>query len=136
MLGKEVVYVDIGLEVAQESMAAIWCLSSWYAEARKPSKGTFGKGLGDILTYDIERVTGHAARSFETFARDFTPVFVRGSQPIIMGSSPALLCRGSLVEGVASSVFAEAMGGPPVEYMEVGTGPRLVARCHVHSASG
>ncbi len=84
VLGKEVVYVDIPFEVAQESMAAIWGLSDWFVDALHEYFRAFGRGLGDIVTDDVGRVTGHAARSFETFARDFAPVFVRGSQAVIM----------------------------------------------------
>ena len=79
-LGKEVVYVDVPVEAAKESMAATWGVSDWFADAIGEYLTAFGKGMGDIVTDDVERVTGQPARSFETFARDFAPAFVRGAQ--------------------------------------------------------
>jgi hypothetical protein len=33
------------------------------------------KGVSDFSTNDVEKLTGHTPRSFETFARDFAQYF-------------------------------------------------------------
>ena len=37
--------------------------------------GALSEGLGDYTTDDLEKLTGHRANSYETFARDFSQAF-------------------------------------------------------------
>ncbi len=73
-LGKEVKYVDVPLEAAREAMIGMG-LSEWHADAFNEYNKAFSEGLGDFTTGDVEELTGHPARSFETFARDFAQAF-------------------------------------------------------------
>ena len=73
-LGKEVKYVDVPLEAAREAMIGMG-LSEWHADAFNEYNKALSEGLGDFTTGDVEEVTGHPARSFETFARDFAQAF-------------------------------------------------------------
>ncbi len=73
-LGKEVKYVDVPLEAAREAMVGMG-LSEWHADAFNEYNKAFSEGLGDFTTDDVEEITGHPARSFETFARDFAQSF-------------------------------------------------------------
>ncbi len=73
-LGKEVKYVDVPLEAAREAMVGMG-LSEWFADALNEYNKAFGKGFGDFTTNDVEDITGHPARSYETFARDFSQAF-------------------------------------------------------------
>ncbi len=73
-LGKEVKYVDVPLEAAREAMVGMG-LSEWHADAFNEYNKGLSEGLGDFTTGDFEELTGHPARSFETFARDFAQAF-------------------------------------------------------------
>ena len=73
-LGKEVKYVDVPLEAGREAMVGMG-LSEWFADAMTEYNKAFGEGLGDFTTGDVQELTGHPARSYETFARDFAEVF-------------------------------------------------------------
>ena len=73
-LGKEVKYVDVPLEAGREAMVGMG-LSEWFADALTEYNKAFSEGLGDFTTGDVEELTGHPARSFETFARDFAQAF-------------------------------------------------------------
>ena len=73
-LGKEVKYVDVPLEAAREAMVGMG-LSEWLADAFNEYNKGLSEGLGDFTTNNVEEITGHPARSFETFARDFAQAF-------------------------------------------------------------
>ena len=73
-LGKQVNYVDVPLEAAREGMIGMG-LPEWVADAFGEYMTAFSEGYGDFTTPDFENVTGHAARSYETFARDFAEAF-------------------------------------------------------------
>ena len=73
-LGKQVNYVNVPLEAAREGMVGMG-LPEWVADAFSEYMAAFSEGYGDFTTPDVENVTGHPARSYETFARDFAQVF-------------------------------------------------------------
>ena len=72
-LGKQVNYVNVPLEAAREGMIGMG-MSEWFADAMVGVFQTLRR-YGDFTTTDVENVTGHPARSYETFARDFAQVF-------------------------------------------------------------
>ena len=73
-LGKQVNYVNVPIEAAREAMIGIG-LPKWTADAFGEYMTAFSEGYGDFTTPDVENVTGHAARSYETFAHDFAEAF-------------------------------------------------------------
>jgi uncharacterized protein YbjT (DUF2867 family) len=73
-LGKQVDYVDVSLEAGRQGMIGLG-LPEWVADAFGEYMTAFSEGYGDFTTNDVEEVTGHPARSYETFARDFAQVF-------------------------------------------------------------
>jgi len=73
-LGKEVKYVDVPLEAAREGMIGMG-LSEWFADAMTEYNKVFSEGFGDFMTNDVKEITGHPARSYETFAHDFSQAF-------------------------------------------------------------
>ncbi len=79
-LGKEVKYVDVPLEAGREAMIGMG-LSEWFADAMTEYFRAFSEGLGDFTTSDVQELTGHPARSFETFARDFAQAFAPAGAP-------------------------------------------------------
>ena len=74
VLGKEVKYVDVPPEAAQEAMLGMG-MPEWIADGIVETAGALGEGLGDYTTDDFEKLTGHRANSYEAFARDFAQVF-------------------------------------------------------------
>jgi len=73
-LGKQVNYVDVPLDAARQAMISMG-LPEWISDAFGEYFTAFSEGYGDFTTPDVEKVTGHPARSYETFARDFAQVF-------------------------------------------------------------
>ncbi len=79
-LGKEVKYVDVPLEAGREGMLGMG-LPVWTADAMTEYNKAFSEGYGDFTTNDFEEITGHPARSYETFASDFAQAFAPTSAP-------------------------------------------------------
>ena len=79
-LGKEVKYVDVPLEAGREALVGMG-LSEWFADALNEYFKAFSEGLGDFVTGDVQQLTGHPARSFETFAHDFAQAFSGAPAP-------------------------------------------------------
>ncbi len=72
-LDKQVNYINVPLEAAREGMLGMG-MSEWFADAMVGVFQTL-RSSADFATTDVEIVTGHPARSYETFARDFAQVF-------------------------------------------------------------
>ena len=79
-LGKEVKYVDVPLEAAREAMVGMG-LPEWSVDALNEANRAWSEGLGDFTTNGVEEITGHAARSYETFAHDFAQAFAPAGTP-------------------------------------------------------
>ena len=79
-LGKEVKYVDVPPEAGREGMLGMG-LPEWVADAMTEYSKAFSEGFGDFTTNDVEEITGHPARSYETFARDFAQAFAPAPAP-------------------------------------------------------
>jgi len=79
-LGKKVKYVDVPLEAGREGMLGMG-MPEWFADAMTEYIKAFSEGLGDFTTNDFEEITGHPARSYETFARDFSQAFAPAPAP-------------------------------------------------------
>jgi uncharacterized protein YbjT (DUF2867 family) len=81
-LGKPVSYVDVPVSAAVESMVGMG-MPQFMADTFGELFVNFAKNGADRSTADVERVTGHPARSIDQFARDFAAVF--GGQPVAAG---------------------------------------------------
>ena len=79
-LGKEVKYVDVPLEAGREGMLGMG-LPEWFADAMTEYNKVFSGGFGDFMTNDVKEITGHPARSYETFAHDFSQAFASAPAP-------------------------------------------------------
>lgn len=77
VLGKDVKYVSVPSEAAIESMVGMG-LPEWTAKGFVELSPGFIEGFADNVTDDMLTLTGHPARSFETFVRDFAQVFGGG----------------------------------------------------------
>ncbi len=73
-LGKEVKYVNVPIEAALQSMIGMG-MPKWLAEVYCEYFANHSAGVSNFTTNDVEKLTGHPARSFETFARDYAQVF-------------------------------------------------------------
>ncbi len=74
VLEKEVKYVNVPPEAAKEGMLGAG-VPEWIADGILEGSLAMSQGLADYTTDDFEKLTGHRANSFETFARDFAQVF-------------------------------------------------------------
>ncbi len=79
-LGKDVKYVDVPLEAAREAMVGMG-LPERMADAMTEYNKAFSEGFADFTTNDVKEITGHPARSYETFAHDFAQAFAPAPAP-------------------------------------------------------
>ena len=73
-LDKEVNYIDVPMEAADESLSGMG-FPDWNKDAYLEYFKAYSEGWGDYTTNDVEDITGNPARSIETFAKDFAQVF-------------------------------------------------------------
>jgi uncharacterized protein YbjT (DUF2867 family) len=78
VLGKEVKYVSVPGEAALESMVGMG-MPEWIAKGYVELSEGFSEGFANSVTDNVATLTGHPARSFEQFARDYAQVFQNGS---------------------------------------------------------
>ncbi len=73
-IGKRVTYADVPSEAAREALIGMG-MSEWIADGFIELFEGFSEGFADLTTPHVEQLTGHPARSFEAFARDFAQAF-------------------------------------------------------------
>lgn len=77
VLGKEVNYVSVPHEAAFDSMVSLG-FPEWIAKGYGELMEGFSEGFADRATDNVATLSGHPARSFERFVRDFAQVFGGG----------------------------------------------------------
>lgn len=83
--GREVAFRELSPEEARASYLADGA-PEWLAEAMVGLEVAFGKGIADLTTDDVVRVTGEPPRGFRTFAEDYADAFV--PEPGASGADP------------------------------------------------
>jgi uncharacterized protein YbjT (DUF2867 family) len=73
-LGKQVTYVDVPVSAGVEGMVGMG-MPQFMADTFGELFVNFANNGADRVTGDVEKVTGHPARSIDDFARDFAGVF-------------------------------------------------------------
>ena len=74
VLDKEVKYVNVPGEAAFQSMTGMG-LPEWIAHGYVELSEGFSQNFANKTTKNVELLTGHPARSFEQFVKDFVQVF-------------------------------------------------------------
>jgi uncharacterized protein YbjT (DUF2867 family) len=74
VLGKDVKYINVPHEAAFDTMVSMGS-PEWIASGYGELMAGFSEGFAESITDNVEALTGHPARSFEQFARDFAQVF-------------------------------------------------------------
>ena len=74
VLGKDVKYVNVPDEAALQSMVGMG-VPEWIAQGYAELAQGFSENFANRATENVANLTGHPARSFEQFARDFAQVF-------------------------------------------------------------
>ena len=74
VLGKEIKYVSVPGEAALKSMTAMG-VPEWIAHGYVELSEGFSENFANSVTDNVSKLSGHPARSFEQFARDFTQAF-------------------------------------------------------------
>jgi uncharacterized protein YbjT (DUF2867 family) len=75
VLGKEVKYVSVPGDATVESMVGMG-FPEWIARGYAELDQGFSQNFASRVTNNVETLTGHPARSFEQYARDFAQIFV------------------------------------------------------------
>jgi uncharacterized protein YbjT (DUF2867 family) len=74
VLGKDVKYISVPGEASMDSMISMG-LPEWIAKGYAELSEGFSEGFANRATDNVATLTGHPARSFEQFARDYAQVF-------------------------------------------------------------
>ena len=74
VLDKEVKYVNVPGEASFQAMTGMG-MPEWIAQGYVELMEGFSENFANSTTKNVETLTGHPARSFEQFARDFAQVF-------------------------------------------------------------
>lgn len=74
VLGRQITYVPVPGEASLQSMIGMG-FSEWVARGYMELSEGFSEGFASQTTDNVARLTGHPARSFEQFARDFSGAF-------------------------------------------------------------
>jgi len=74
VLEKDVDYVNVPGDAARQSMVAMG-LPEWVAQGYVELSDGFREGFAECPTDNVEALTGHPARTYEQFARDYAEVF-------------------------------------------------------------
>jgi hypothetical protein len=74
VLGKDVKYVPVPSEAALKSMVDMG-VPEWIARGYVELSEGFANNFANSVTKNVATLTGHPARSFEQFVRDFAHVF-------------------------------------------------------------
>jgi uncharacterized protein YbjT (DUF2867 family) len=77
-LGRDVKYVDVPVQAGVDSLIAMG-MPKFMADTYGELFVNFAQGGADRATADVEKVTGHPARSVDDFARDFAAAFLVGA---------------------------------------------------------
>jgi uncharacterized protein YbjT (DUF2867 family) len=75
VLGRDVKYVEVPHEAGVQSMIGMG-FPEWIAKGYGELNEGFSENFANRVTEDVETLTGHPARTFEQFARDFAQIFV------------------------------------------------------------
>lgn len=77
-LGKSVNYVPVSVEMVEQSIRKMG-MGDYFAEIMRDYSKAYSENWGNFTTEDVDKVSGHSARSFDTFASEvLMPAFVRG----------------------------------------------------------
>jgi len=74
VLGRDINYVNVPHEASLQSMVSMG-FPEWIARGYGELMEGFSQGFASQVTDNVETLTGHPARSFEQFARDYIQVF-------------------------------------------------------------
>ena len=81
VLGKDVKYVNVPHEASLQSMLSMG-FPEWIARGYGELMDGFSQGFASKVTDNVATLTGHQARSFEQFARDYIQVFTAQVSPV------------------------------------------------------
>jgi uncharacterized protein YbjT (DUF2867 family) len=73
----EITYVSVPLSETEQWFRQSWGMDGWYLTTLYDYSVAFRQNHQDFTTDDVERVTGHAPRSLETFAREILVPMLR-----------------------------------------------------------
>lgn len=80
VLGKDVKYINVPHEASLQSMVSMG-FPEWIARGYGELMEGFSQGFASQVTDNVKTLTGHPARSFEQFARDYIQVFTAQVSP-------------------------------------------------------
>ena len=78
VLGRTISCVDLPPADLKQAMIGMG-IPDWYADALLDLYRFYRTGAGAVLSNDVEKVTGHKPRTFETFAREFAGRFQKAA---------------------------------------------------------
>jgi uncharacterized protein YbjT (DUF2867 family) len=77
VLGREITYAPVSPDETEQWFRESWGLDGWYVTVLCDYSVAFRRNHQDFTTDEVERVTGHPARSLETFTREILEPMLR-----------------------------------------------------------
>ena len=74
LLGRRITAQEVSMDQAEASMVGLG-LPEWDAECLGELFGFYAEGLGEQVSHDVEKVTGHRPRDYRQFATDYRQAF-------------------------------------------------------------
>lgn len=68
-LGKPIEYIPVSLETVEQSILDL-SNDQWFATVMRQYSQAYSENWGDFTNDNVEKLTGHPARSFDSFARE------------------------------------------------------------------
>ncbi len=68
-LGRPVTYYPVSLDMVEQSLLGMG-MGDWFPSVMRDYSQAYREGWGDYTTDDVERMTGHSARSIQAFAQE------------------------------------------------------------------
>jgi uncharacterized protein YbjT (DUF2867 family) len=73
-IGRQITFVDISSDTMYDTLLSVG-FPNWQAEGLIEDYAHYQRGEASAIASGVRDVTGKAPRSFETFARDYAPMF-------------------------------------------------------------
>ena len=76
-LGNPVNYIPVSLDAVEQTLLEMG-MGDWFPKVMRDYSKAYSENWGDYTTDDVQRIAGHPARSFETFASEiFAPALAQ-----------------------------------------------------------
>ena len=81
ILGHPIQYISVSPEIVKQSIRSMG-MGDWYAQVMEDLSKAYRENWGNVKTGNVERITGHHPRSFDTFAQELFVPALKKYEPV------------------------------------------------------